>query len=76
MNDDTLRELQTALIRDRESGVEKAVFQVSTVLELVNSALGCQCAACRAGPKHDSDCAVHNMPAYPNGPCNCGAVTK
>ena len=21
---------------------------------------------------HDSDCAVHNEPAYPNGPCNCG----
>ena len=20
---------------------------------------------------HDSDCAVHNMPAYPNGPCDC-----
>ena len=22
---------------------------------------------------HDSDCAVHNEPAYPNGPCDCGA---
>lgn len=22
---------------------------------------------------HDSDCAMHNMPAYPNGPCDCGA---
>ncbi|MFA5868007.1 MAG: hypothetical protein WC891_08675 [Actinomycetota bacterium] len=21
---------------------------------------------------HASDCAVHNEPAYPNGPCNCG----
>ncbi|KKK95941.1 hypothetical protein LCGC14_2667800 [marine sediment metagenome] len=20
---------------------------------------------------HDSDCSVHNMPAYPNGPCDC-----
>ncbi len=20
---------------------------------------------------HDSDCALHNMPAYPNGPCDC-----
>lgn len=20
---------------------------------------------------HDSDCAVYNEPAYPNGPCNC-----
>lgn len=23
---------------------------------------------------HDSDCAVHNMPASPNGPCDCGAA--
>lgn len=23
---------------------------------------------------HDSDCATHNMPAYPNGPCDCGAA--
>lgn len=22
---------------------------------------------------HASDCAVHNEPAYPAGPCNCGA---
>jgi hypothetical protein len=21
--------------------------------------------------EHDSDCATHNMPAYPNGPCDC-----
>lgn len=28
----------------------------------------CQCQACKP---HDSDCAVHNMPAYPNGECNC-----
>ena len=23
---------------------------------------------------HDSDCATHNEPAHPNGPCNCGAT--
>jgi hypothetical protein len=23
---------------------------------------------------HNSDCAVHNMPAMPNEPCNCGAL--
>lgn len=22
---------------------------------------------------HSSDCAVHNEPAFPNGPCGCGA---
>lgn len=24
---------------------------------------------------HDSDCAVHNMPAYPAGPCDCGLAS-
>ena len=24
--------------------------------------------------QHDSDCAQHNMPAYPNGPCNCSVL--
>lgn len=23
---------------------------------------------------HDSDCAVYNEPAYPNGSCNCGLI--
>lgn len=26
-----------------------------------------------APAQHASDCAVHNEPAYPAGPCNCGA---
>lgn len=25
---------------------------------------------------HDSDCATHNEPAYPNGSCDCGASTQ
>lgn len=25
---------------------------------------------------HASDCATHNMPAYPNGPCDCQPVVK
>lgn len=25
---------------------------------------------------HDSCCAVHNEPAYPNGPCNCSLPTR
>ena len=28
------------------------------------------------GVIHDSDCAVHNEPAYPAGPCDCGAEAK
>ena len=31
----------------------------------------CQCEACKNGNIHDSDCAVHNGPAYPAGPCDC-----
>lgn len=34
----------------------------------------CMCAACKDGVLHKSDCSVHNMPAYPNGPCDCGAA--
>lgn len=34
---------------------------------------GCQCEACKA-KRHWSDCAVHNAPAYPVGPCDCGAA--
>lgn len=26
--------------------------------------------------QHDSDCAVHNGPAYPAGPCDCGAEAR
>lgn len=25
---------------------------------------------------HDSDCSVHNEPAYPAGPCDCGALAR
>lgn len=25
--------------------------------------------------RHWSSCAVHNEPAYPNGPCDCGGFT-
>lgn len=28
----------------------------------------------RASARHASDCAVHNAPAYPPGPCDCGAA--
>lgn len=31
----------------------------------------CMCNACKDGVRHSSDCAVHNMPAYPNGKCDC-----
>ena len=34
----------------------------------------CQCPAC-APVAHASDCAVHNAPALPVGPCDCGAAS-
>jgi hypothetical protein len=32
---------------------------------------GCRCTAGDCG--HRSDCAVHNEPTFPNGPCDCDA---
>ncbi len=26
--------------------------------------------------RHDSDCAIYNEPAYPNGPCDCSIKEK
>lgn len=36
----------------------------------------CGCEACEDGTTHLSDCAVHNEPAYPKGPCDCGATAR
>jgi len=36
----------------------------------------CQCFACKDGVIHASDCAVHNGPAYPAGPCDCGVAQE
>lgn len=33
----------------------------------------CQCSHCKVTP-HASDCALHNEPALPIGPCDCGAM--
>lgn len=35
----------------------------------------CMCPACKDGDLHWNTCAVHNMPASPNGPCDCGGFT-
>ena len=29
---------------------------------------------CTATLEHSSDCAIHNAPAFPDGPCDCGAL--
>ena len=42
----------------------------------MNNSDHCQCDACRGGIIHRSDCAVHNAPAYPIGPCDCEPLTE
>ncbi len=49
------------MIRDPSDG---------SVKEKPEAAPKCGCDACKDYP-HRSDCAVHNAPALPIGPCNC-----
>ena len=35
----------------------------------------CRCIICTDRTFHMSSCALHNGPAYPPGPCDCGAST-
>ncbi|CBJ38279.1 protein of unknown function [Ralstonia solanacearum CMR15] len=46
--------------------------EAAGVLEDKQQAEHCQCAACKNGVLHASDCAVHNGPALPVGQCDCG----
>ena len=39
----------------------------------MSNELSCQCEECQITP-HQSDCAVHNMPALPKGDCDCGVL--
>ena len=34
---------------------------------------GMLCSVCHGASQHTSDCALHNAPALPVGPCDCGA---
>lgn len=45
---------------------------ITAIREALAQSEGCQCPACKIAP-HESDCPVHNEPAWPNGPCDCGA---
>lgn len=44
---------------------EMMLVTAQELIGIVRHALGC------VGDGHDSDCATHNEPAFPNGPCNC-----
>lgn len=48
---------------------ESAFKQSATTEKSIESAI-------TGEPLHTSDCAVHNEPAMPNGPCDCGAQAK
>jgi hypothetical protein len=56
---------------------DEAVFSADQMREYAKAAMRplehCQCPACRP-TIHASCCAVHNMPAMPDGPCDCGAL--
>lgn len=56
----------------REEGILEEVEE--TAMERVME--WCKCRDCSEGGPHRSDCAVHNAPAYPKGPCNCGHKTS
>lgn len=44
------------------------------VREAIDGLLGIRREAGQTARSHDSDCAVHNEPAMPAGPCDCGAA--
>ncbi len=45
--------------------LEKQMKQLPGFLKI------CGCGSCTEEYQHQSDCAVHNMPAMPNGKCDC-----
>lgn len=53
------------LIRVREDALAKDRATEAALLDAIEKAGAC-CG-------HASDCAVHNAPALPVGPCDCGA---
>lgn len=70
---DNLRQQATELQRlvatqPAEQG--RAIGSAGIVLASLANAVD----AARGEVRHASDCAVHNAPALPVGPCNCGAV--
>ncbi|MGS1064163.1 helix-turn-helix domain-containing protein [Burkholderia glumae] len=61
-------------LKDERDQWADAGYAAQAVAAPVAEPAHCQCPACIDGATHASDCAVHNEPAYPNGPCNCGSA--
>ena len=55
---------------------ERMLKLINQLEKEIKNKTQCQCPECQKvwnekGKVHDSDCAVHNEPAYPNEECNC-----
>ena len=44
--------------------------------DIAHGGTRCNCFSCQEDGPHKSDCAVHDGPAMPDGPCNCGLLKK
>lgn len=62
---------ETALLREIVARCLAFTLAVWHELWREISPASCACAACEATGPHASDCAVHNAPALPPGPCDC-----
>ena len=56
----------------RPGNVQRTLREAIDAVKENTSLLGCQGGQCR----HASDCAVHNMPAYPAGDCDCSLAKE
>jgi hypothetical protein len=61
--------------RDAKAAAEQEALLAKVAESNTPAVEKCSCSACAVTP-HASDCAVHNEPAYPNGPCDCGVEVK
>ncbi len=81
MTKDEALHMALEALEDYEYGKETTAYlaKVERVTAAIREVLAqpeqCQCPACKVTP-HASDCSVHNEPAWPNGPCDCGAQSE
>lgn len=62
--------IETLTIAAMEAGDQKTSDRIMAIHDQVVRLKGHQCDP--EGCDHASSCAVHNEPALPNGPCDCG----
>lgn len=69
---DRIKALESLLAEAGSALVEYSKHDLSEIRMLVDAID----AILPATDNHDSDCATHNMPAYPNGDCDCRLATE